>query len=404
MGLPECGDAEEGHALTTSAFEPGRPAGTDLSNWREAPQNRWTFRHAGELVPSARIRAAAQSESEPDAPTKTLDGLEVELPGGARSDLAALLFASRADELLVWKSGRPAYHWTAPDSDPREPHLLFSVSKSITALLAGILEGQGRLDPQAPVTTYVPEMAASPAYGSASVRDVLDMAVSLEFEESYLDPGGAFARYRRAMLWNPCPPGAAEGDLLTFLATLPREAHPHGTRYHYASPNADLLGIIVERAGGAPYATLLQALLWQPMGARDDAFVTLDRRGAARAAGGVSATARDLARLGDLVRRGGGGIVPAAFVGDLWRGGSREVWLAANDPFESMPDARYRSQWYAVGDPDDCLCAIGIHGQWIFINPARETVIVRLASQALPLDDAIKLATVRSFGVIARAL
>ncbi|KQT63971.1 MULTISPECIES: serine hydrolase domain-containing protein [unclassified Aureimonas] len=390
--------------MTTSAFDAGRPAGTGLANWREAPQNRWSFRHVRELVPSARVRAPTTGGAEPDAPGGALDGLDVELPGGARGGLASLLSATRADELLVWKSGRAAYHWAAPDSDPAEPHLLFSVSKSITALLAGILEGQGLLDPEAPVTTYVPEMAASPAYGSASVRDVLDMAVSLDFEESYLDPDGAFARYRRAMLWNPCPPGATEGDLLTFLATLRRQDHAHGTRFHYASPNADLLGIIVERAGGAPYATLLQTLLWQPMGARDDASVTLDRRGAARAAGGVSATARDLARLGDLVRRGGGGIVPAAFVEDLWRGGSREAWLAAEDPVESMPEARYRSQWYAVGDENDCLCAIGIHGQWIFIDPTRETVIVRLASQALPLDDAIKLATVRSFHAIARAL
>ena len=389
--------------MTTSAFDPARPANTDLSNWREAPQNRWSFRHVGELVPSARVRAAT-NEPEPDAPFSDLDRLDVALPGGAPGNLASLLSASRADELLVWKSGRAAYHWAAPDSDPAEPHLLFSVSKSITALLAGILEGQGMLDPGAPVTTYVPEMAASSAYGSASVRDVLDMAVSLDFEESYLDPDGAFARYRRAMLWNPCPPGAVEGDLLTFLATLLREDHAHGIRYHYASPNADLLGIIVERAGGAPFATLLQTLLWQPMSARDDAAVTLDRRGTARTAGGISATARDLARLGDLVRRGGGGIIPSAFVTDLWRGGSREVWLAAEDPFESMPEARYRSQWYAVGDEDDCLCAIGIHGQWIFINSARETVIVRLASQALPLDDAIKLATVRSFHAITRAV
>lgn len=386
------------------ALSPGRPAGTDLSNWREAPQNRWSFRHVGELVPSARLRGPAAPTADDPAPDRALDALGVTRPEGGPCDLASLLAATRTDELLVWKSGRPAYHFAAPDSDPALPHLLFSVSKSITGLLAGILEGHGRLDPQAPVTTYVPEMAASPAYGSARVRDVLDMAVSLDFEESYLDPDGAFARYRRATLWSPVPPGAPEGDLLTFLATMPRRDDAHGRRFHYASPNADLLGLVVERAGGAPYATLLQALLWQPMGARDEACVTLDRRGAARAAGGVSATARDLARLGDLVRRGGGGIVPAAFVEDLWRGGSREAWLAAEDPFESMPQARYRSQWYAVGDAHDCLCAIGIHGQWIFIDPTRETVIVRLASQALPLDDAIKLAIVRSFHAIAGAL
>lgn len=380
-----------------------RPPGVSLANWRERPQNRWAFRNARELLPTARIRAAPVTAQQlPDAP---FQDRPVPLENGTGS-LAAFLRESETDELVVLKHGTAVLHWAGTDVD--EPHLLFSVSKSITALLVGILAGEGRLDTDAPVTRYVPEMEQSTAYRTATVRHLLDMTVGLDFEEAYLDPDGAFARYRRATGWNPAAPDTDPGDLLSFLATLPASGDPHGERFFYASPNSDLLGIVAERAGRMSYASLLSDRLWRPLGAASDGYVTVDRRGAARAAGGVCATARDLARLGELVRRGGAAegrqIVPAAFVADLWTGGDRRAWLARRDDASLMPEGRYRSQWYAPGDADDCLCAIGIHGQWIHINPRRGTVVVRLASQALPLDDALDRQTLGVLAALAAAV
>ena len=100
------------------------------------------------------------------------------------------------------KGGKLVGDWFAPHMDFGARHIIFSISKSLTAILAGILEGEGVFDPEAPVTQYIPEAAGS-AYGDATVRHVLDMTVSLDFEEAYLDPESAFARYRRATLWNP---------------------------------------------------------------------------------------------------------------------------------------------------------------------------------------------------------
>ncbi|TGV29444.1 class A beta-lactamase-related serine hydrolase, partial [bacterium M00.F.Ca.ET.168.01.1.1] len=102
---------------------------------------------------------------------------------------------------------------------------------SVTAILAGILEGGGVFDAEAPVTEYIPEAEGS-AYGDASVRNVLDMTVSLDFEEAYLDPQSAFARYRRATLWNP---GGGSESLAAFLLTIQRLAEPHGQTYRYRS-------------------------------------------------------------------------------------------------------------------------------------------------------------------------
>ncbi|TIQ74599.1 MAG: beta-lactamase family protein, partial [Mesorhizobium sp.] len=167
----------------------------------------------------------------------------------------------------IMKAGKIVGDWFAPHMQFGARHIIFSISKSLTAILAGILEGEGIFDPQAPVTHYLPEAAGS-AYGDASVRHVLDMTVSLDFEEAYLDPESAFARYRRATLWNP---GGGTESLGDFILTLQRLAEPHGRTYRYRSPNSDLLGILVERASGQRFAELMHEKLWLPLGAMSEA-------------------------------------------------------------------------------------------------------------------------------------
>ena len=195
--------------------------------------------------------------------------------------------------------------WLAPHAEAERPHVIFSISKSITGMLAGIAVGDGKLDPGAKVTDYVTVKRGS-AYHAARVRDLLDMTVSLDFVENYLDTQGDFDRYRRAMLWNPERPGARQETMLEVLASLkPQSATRTATIYHYASPNTDMLGLVVEAAIGQRYHSYLADRLWAPMGARGAAHVTVDRVGAARAAGGVCVTARDLARFGQLVLDGG---------------------------------------------------------------------------------------------------
>jgi CubicO group peptidase (beta-lactamase class C family) len=219
-----------------------------LENWRTHPYSRWSFQNASELVPSAIISHGTGAASG-EAPARLLDEIAIEDAGGEMVAASELLARSYTDSCLVLRKGEPVAAWNAPHSDPRAPHLIFSVSKSITGLAAGIAHGEGLLDPEAPVTAYLPGTAGS-TYGSARVRDLLDMTVDLDFDEAYLDLGGAFDRYRRAMLWNPERAGTRPETMEQFLATLPAQGHGHGRRFHYASPNTDLLGLVIERATG----------------------------------------------------------------------------------------------------------------------------------------------------------
>jgi CubicO group peptidase (beta-lactamase class C family) len=142
-------------------------------------------------------------------------------------------------------------------------------------------------------------------------------------------------------------------------------------------------------------------LFWRPLGAFSDASITVDRIGTARTAGGISVTPRDLARVGELVRVGGADIVSQAWISELWIGGSRETWAAGNQA-QLFPGGSYRNYWYETGKGE--LAAIGIHGQWIWIDPAAEMVAVKLSSQILPVDQPLDVAIIAMLRRIAASL
>lgn len=380
--------------------------GVTLANWRLPPWNCYAFHHIAELLPVARIahdpaRVSAWSQ----APRKLAD-LPFTGPDGTGWTVGGMLPHTATDGFVVLHKGRLAYEWYGNGLTSTDPHIVFSVSKSITGILAGILVDHGQLDPEAPVTRYIPEAAGS-VYGDCTVRHVLDMSVGIAFVENYLDTTGDFARYRAATGWNPVADPALGGDLHSFLVTLGRDENPHGAKFHYVSPNSDMLGWILERAGGRPYAQLLSELIWRRLGAESDAYITVDRAGAARSAGGICVVLRDLARFGEMVRNfgraGGEQIVPRAWIEDILRNGDQKAWLAQPTAAKFLPNGRYRSQWYMIGNPSGAYCAVGIHGQWIYIDPAAEMVIAKQSSQPQPLDDGVDYLLLAAFDAIARS-
>jgi CubicO group peptidase (beta-lactamase class C family) len=144
--------------------------------------------------------------------------------------------------------------------------------------------------------------------------------------------------------------------------------------------------------------------LWRGIGAHSAGLVTVDRVGASRAAGGVSMTARDLARVGEMMRLGGigpsGRVVSERWILDTLEKGDRAAWKEGDFP-HLFKDGSYRNKWYSSGLPSGAFCAIGIHGQWLYVNPAAEVTIVRFSSQPIPVDDPVDLDCVRLFQAIA---
>jgi hypothetical protein len=246
------------------------------------------------------------------------------------------------------------------------------VGKSVLGLLTGVLVGRGVLDPAAPVTEHVPEVRGG-GFEGATARHLLDMTAAVGFVEDYAVD---FWRYDVACAWHPPRPGADAATILEVLAGIGPAGWAHGERLHYCTPCTDLLGLVVERAGGAPLAELLSRELWGPMGAEHDAELAVDRAGTAGIGGGLCATLRDYARLGALVAGDGAGVVPADWVTQLGQG-SPEAFARTTAPEATAGAEGYGRQWWLR---DGRLVARGIHGQLVSVDREAGVVLAVLSS------------------------
>ena len=371
-----------------SGFPSAESDQVTLANWRTAPYTKWSFQHVRELVPSADIPNA------PDDVWKLADERKDFASfrfahGGASYGIDQFLGETDTDGIVILHRGKVILERYGNGMAGNTPHILMSVSKSLTAIVAGILVEQRRLDPEQEVVAIVPELKGS-AYSDARVRDVLDMRVGIEFDEDYLATSGPIIEYRKSANWNPLDPGERPGDLRTYLAGLKKRNGPDGGPFHYVSTNTDVLGWIMERATGSRFADLLSTLLWKPMGAQCPAYITVDRLGAPRCAGGICATTMDLARMGQLIvqdgRRGDTPIIPTRWIEDMLGGGDPSAWAAGDlKCCFGNRTMHYRSQWYVLRERDLAL-ALGVYGQNIFVDKANEVVIAKVSSQTPPLD------------------
>ncbi|MCZ4280170.1 serine hydrolase [Kiloniella laminariae] len=376
-----------------------------LENWRQRPYSTWSFQHANEIVPSAVVAKDPGVIPSPDDWSSDFAEQIVTIQKQALS-VEKFLTQSETDFCLINQAGKRVLSWQAPHSSDQAPHIIFSISKSFTGILAGQLADLGTLDVQKTVSYYLPE-AKSSGFADCTLQHLLDMRVSIQFSEEYLNQDGDYARYRRATAWNPRSAGQKEEGLAAFLFSLPKGQEQHGGPFHYLSPASDLLGLLVERVAGVPYNQLMSEKLWQPLQAEHNAMITLDHLGAPRGAGGISVHAEDLLRLGEMLRQGGHvngqPVVSLHWLDDMLSSGDTKAWKQGNFA-DFIPKGRYRNQWYQLDGPDKAFFAVGIHGQWLYVLPEKEIVIVKLSSQALPQNDDLDTRCLEFFAEINKIL
>lgn len=364
------------------------PAVFPRDTWDFGPHNRWSFQNIAAFLPTAEIAPAARQSDLPISAT-SLQDLVIEM-GGVPVLLTTYLEQRYVDGYIILHDGAVAFERYFNDMTAQTPHLLQSVSKSITAIALGRLIEDGRADREAKVTQYLPELAQT-AWRDVSLGQVMDMRSGVAYTEDYDRPDSDMGITDFACGWKPLPPGIAPGSWPTSvfgqILTLTRRNDPPS--FHYASIETEVLGLVIERITGMTLAQTISTYVWQPIGAEHAASITLDRKGGGLASGGISCTLRDLARFGLAIlndgKVAGEQALPAGFIHDLKSGGRTPL----SDDYRSVfPNSGYRSQFWVEDVGQDTLFCLGIFGQMVHIAPKSKLVIVQMSSQPTPLDPA----------------
>lgn len=324
------------------------------------------------------------------------------LPVGATLDVAGLTFADPlgdrpltggqfldrrlfSDALAVVHDGRLVHESYRNGVTEADRHVVHSCSKTLTTMMVGIAIDEGRLDPSLPMSTYVPELAAIPAWGPITLQHVLDMATGLDLEEHYELPDSMYWRYADAVGYYTTPAERQIGTLAFAVAELVRTAEPPGTRFNYGSYLTNLLPIAIANAYGEPAVELYEQRIYRHLGAERPALVNVDAVGNPIVEGQVNLTLRDFVRWGLLLVDGGRSLAGTQVIPPRW------VEDTANPPAESaaafargdhgdaFAGAAYRNQTWVL-EPGRVVTMLGIHGQFCWVDLESRTLIAGFSS------------------------
>ena len=336
-----------------------------------------TFRNIDRLFPTRRVPASSRPLPLPAA--TTLLGPVSISDNGQRYDLEEFLDVNRVSGLLVLQDGRVKLERYRYGNTERTRWMSMSVAKSITSTLIGAAVKQGRLALSDPVTKHVPALAGS-AYDGVTVRDVLMMSSGVRWSETYTNPASDRRRLLEAQI------SQVPGSAMALMRSLPRASEP-GTANTYNTGETQVAAEILRSAVGRPLADYLSERIWRRVGMEADANWWLDSPNGTEIGGsGFSATLRDYGRLGLFVLNdgvvGGDSILPSGWVAEA----SSPKTLRGGRPLD------YGYLWWPGTTPaarrDHAFAAEGIHGQFLYINPAARVVIVLWSAQPRPTGGA----------------
>ncbi|MFF0635035.1 serine hydrolase domain-containing protein [Nocardia sp. NPDC004151] len=330
-------------------------------------------------------RTAAASGTPRPLPVRTS-----ELPGTVpwkqdRIPVGQFLDTTKTNAFVVVRDGAVAYEWYRDGVDATTRLSSWSLAKSLVSLLVGRAIDAGKLRESDRLGDLLPELRTGTDYDSVTVGQLLDMTSGVDVGENYnkyLPLSGTARMYLTE-------------DLPGFLRDHRGLRFTPGSTAEYRSVDTQLLGQIMARVEGKPLTELFERDIWGPMGAQDSALWNLDHDGGQeKAFCCFNATARDYAKIGQLVldggRAGGAQIIPPAWITRI-----------GNPAPHQVDGWGYSAQWWhPVGGDGADLSAVGVYGQYIYVDPPSHTVIVKLSDYGTGQDE---LDTIAVFRDLARA-
>ncbi len=290
--------------------------------------------------------------------------------------------------LLVLKDGQIVHESYYKGTGAEDRRISWSVAKSYLSALVGVLLAEGAIESiEDPVTKYAPQLAGG-AYDGATLRQVLNMASGVVFDEDYLDFNSDINRMGRVL--------ALGGRMDDFAAGLTETFAPPGETWQYVSIDTHVVGMVVRGATNRTVADLLSEKIIQPLGLEYAPYYVSDGVGTAFVLGGLNITTRDYARFGQMFAQRG-----------TWQG--RQVvpadWVDASTRASAPGGAGYGYQWWIPdGSAPGEYMARGVYGQYIYIDTARQVVIVTTAADRQFREPGANQQNVDMFRAIAQEM
>lgn len=235
-----------------------------------------------------------------------------------------------------------------------------SVAKSVTSTLVGVAIKDGYIKSvDDSITDYIPELRGS-AYDQVTIHQLLTMSTGVKWTESAADPNSDLLKFFAV------PVDSGVDHTVSYMRRLPSEAEP-GLKWVYKTGETHLLGVLVSSATGQSLSEYLSSKIWIPYGMEGKATWTLNLTDSEMAGCCLQMKLRDFARFGQFVLEDGH-IHGESIVPDGW------FRTATQTHYQVWGALGYGYQWWTYAD--GTFQALGIHGQMIHIDPARQLVVV----------------------------
>lgn len=348
------------------------------------PLNEWAFTHMNLLLPTETVKRAPRASAlRMAANPQQFADFRYEF-AGEHYGLDELHRRTHTTGFIVLHRGEVLHeNYPGRFASASSRFQLFSLTKSVTSMLVGMALERGEiasLDER--VEHYLPQLADS-AYAEVTIEQLLNMTSGVGSVEDWTIPDAPIRRFESAV--------TSGGSVLDVIRSTPR-VRAAGTAFNYSTLDTHVIGWVLEAATGMSLAQYAEQRLWGQMSAEHDAFYFLSRSKPRTALGGgsLNATVRDVARIGAIMAAGGrvGGeqLVPADWV-QRSRGSALPHLQVGNLESGGASHYGYSNQWWTLGGERRAFTGLGVHGQFLWVDPDSETVIVKTSAWNDEDDD-----------------
>lgn len=356
-------------------------------NWLQDPYLRWSYTHMKELALTSEVKNNPMQVTTFPTALQNLDDFSVKKEYGSNIPLKKLLDENKTDAFVVVHNGKLVYEQYFNGYKQNEPHGMASLAKVFTGALIQSLTEEKLIDVNNTAETYVKELRNTP-FGKATIQQLMDMQVSAEYPtHGYMQQGLENQDAQLYLASNILPRGKNyDGPMKIYdMLQEAKETAPPGTQFSYNNGSSETLGWIIRTITGKSLAENVSERIWSKIGMEENAYYVTDETGVEQASAGLNATARDMAKFGQLIlhkgRYNGVQVLPSSISENVKNVQEGELAIGRGASIS------YHNQWWIPHNEQGAFEVLGSYGQCLYIDPKANMVIVHFSSNAEPSSD-----------------